>query len=357
MPQGPRANGDTSSAGSYSATRADVADDEPEMLALWQHGLAQQGMPEAKFDWFYRSNPEGVPDVFFLRHETERDAVGVAAVGRRRMRFGAETLLAGQLVDFVVQPQHRALFPAMFLQKQIRSRGLESCAMLFGLPNPKSAAVFRRVGYRCVGQMVRRVRVLRSCGYLQRYLPALLSRVAGSLIDGARLAAAWLPAGGRFRTQWLDRPDSRFDDLWARAAAPDVLIGVRDTNFLTWRFVDCPHGPYSFFSLASTADQRLLAYAACEQRQPTLHVRDFLVDPGEPGVSAQFWRELSLEAFRLGYASLSVEFLGGESEHGKLEAAGLRARDERPLYAAARDDWTSLMHGRNWYLTCADEDG
>lgn len=345
----------------YAIASASVADDGAKILALWRGGLSHGGMPEAKFDWFYRRGPEGLPDVFFLLHGSQHEAVGVAAIGRRRMQFGTETLITGEMVDFVVQPEHRTLFPAMMLQRAMNrhAQELQTHAILYGLPNPKSLPVFSRVGYRCVGQMVRRVRVLRLEEYLSRHLPGWISSAVGAIVDRARLGAVALRrlVKGGFRSQWLARPDARFDELWRRRAAPDVLIGVRDAAFLTWRFADCPLRSYKFFALFSTRDERLAAYAVCETRERVLHVRDFLVEPESPGAWARLWLDLSLETFRQGYKSLSLEFLGNERLQRALGDAGMTVRDTRPLYASPAARWEGMMHDRHWYLTCADEDG
>lgn len=351
----------SSGARDYAVVSASVVDDSPKILALWRAGLTHSGMPEAKFDWFYRHNPEGLPEVFFLLHGNRQEAVGVAAIGRRRVRFGAETFMAGEMVDFVVRSDHRTLFPALILQREMhrRVRELETYAILYGLPNSKSTPVFSRVGYRCVGQMVRRARVLRLEEYLSRHLPGWISSAVGAIADRVRLSAVALRrlAIGGFRSQWLTRPDARFDELWRRCAAPDVLMGVRDAAFLTWRFVQCPLRSYEFFALFSTTDQRLVAYAVCEAHERVLHVRDFLVEPDALGAWARLWTDLSLAAFRQGFKSLSLEFLGGEKLHRKLGRAGMIARDRRPLYVSSATRWEDLKREQDWYLTCADEDG
>lgn len=345
----------------YAVVSASVVDESAKILALWRAGLTHSGMPEAKFDWFYRRNPEGTPEVFFLLHGNRQEAVGVAAIGRRRVRFGTETLMAGEMVDFVVQPDHRTLFPAMILQREMhrRVRELETYAILYGLPNSKSAPVFSRVGYQCVGQMVRRVRVLRLEEYLSRHMPRWISFAVGVVVDRARLGAVALRrlVNSGYRSRWLTQPDARFDDLWRRCAAPDVLMGVRDAAFLTWRFVQCPLRSYEFFALFSTTDQRLVAYAVCEAQERVLHVRDFLVEPDTLGAWTRLWTDLSIATFRQGYRSLSLEFLGGEKLQRELGRAGMIARDKRPLYVSSATCWEDLMRERDWYLTCADEDG
>jgi hypothetical protein len=361
----------------YTAVVSNIDTDRDKILALWKRGLTHAGMPEEKFDWFYRRNPAGLPVTYFLCCDDQVDPVGVAAVSMRMLRIGSQTISSGELVDFVALPEHRTLFPALFLQKEIRRLALEvnkSHALLYGLPNPKSLAVVKRVGYRLVGQMVRRARILRSSGYLSRRAPAWISQLIGPTIDRLRLGTLVLRglAHHSLKTQWQPLPDSRFDNLWQRIAAQDktgnVLIGVRDRAFLMWRFTECPLRKYEFFTLAS-ADNQLVAYAACAAEGEILHVHDFLVDPASPSAHKAIWAALSRSAFHRGYSNISVEFLGPELIQNELEAAGMMKRQERPLYATVSTtsmpgtspvdahDQTTLLQESRWYLTCADEDG
>lgn len=372
----------------YTTVVADIEHDREKILTLWHRGLTHSGMPEAKFDWYYRKNCGGPPQIFFLRHESEQESVGVAAVGRREMRIGTQTITGGELVDFVAAPEHRTLFPALFLQNEIRRLTLKTQLMtplkmelkaensemsigvvhdiLYGLPNPKSLAVVKRAGYQLVGQLVRRARILRLAGYLSRHAPLSISQLVGPLLDRVRMGILALRAISTrgFRLGWLDRPDSRFDDLWQRVAAQgaveNVLMGVRDSAYLTWRFTDCPLRVYRFFTLFTSVDDRLIAYAVCAADGEALHVHDFLVDPAAHGADRTLWIALSREAYRRGHSTLSVEFLGAESIQQSLEAIGLVRRQQRPLYAtvaATIHNRTALLQESNWYLTSADEDG
>ena len=347
------------SGNAYSVVVANVMADGEKIRSLWRTGLNATTLGEAKFDWYYQRNPDGAPDALMLLHSGNADAVGVAAVGHRRMRFNNEMLLTAVTVDFVVHPEHRTLFPALLLQKELCRRALQTHHLVWGLPNLNATAVFSRAGYQLVGQMVRYARVLRSAEYLARYLSPRTSRVAGAIIDWILLGILiWRkPRARSYRTKWQQRPDARFDDLWQRTAAPDQLMGVRDEQYLAWRFGDYLLRAYSFFTLVSAVDQCLIAYAVCEADQHSLHVRDFLIDPNIAGAAAYLWHSLLQEAYRKGLASLSVEFLGSELVQEELKDAGLTARDQTPLYAALADESRPLLQGRHWYLTCADVDG
>ncbi|MEO8101767.1 MAG: hypothetical protein ABI790_04530 [Betaproteobacteria bacterium] len=346
----------------YQTTVADLAIDAERIVALWRTGLRQNAMPEGKLDWYYRNNPEGAPLVIFLRQADTGETVGVASIGPRKIRFGARTLLAGALVDFVTQPEHRTFFPAMFLQREMRRRALDAYAIVFGFPNKNSLPIVRRVGYRCVGQMVRRTRVLRSSTYLAKYLPGWVSRLAGAAIDGCRWTALSLRGlvNTGYQSQWQPRPDAAFDGLWQRAAAPGVVMGVRDAAFLKWRFVDVQSKSFRFFTLTSSADGKLAAYAVCAAAGTALQVQDFLVDPAQPSAGARLWRDLALEAIRMGHASLSVELLGSNEQQVQLGAAGFLVREGRPVYASIAPgsgetaEWPT--DASTWYMTEADDD-
>ena len=343
----------------YGIRIATVLNEGEQICALWRTGLSAVGMYEARFDWYYRNNPEGTPDALFLHHGSSTDAIGVAAVGHRRMRFNDTIFTTGVMVDFVVRPEHRTLFPALLLQKEMHRFALLTHPVIWGMPNPRAAAVFGRAGYSCIGQMVRYVRVIRSATYLARYLPQWLSRVIGPIIDAARRVAGTLSSltTRGYIVRWQDRPDARFNELWQRSTIPDQIMGVRDQQYLTWRFSECPFYSHSFLTLVSTANDRLIGYAACELARPTLHVSDFLVDVNLPDAAAILWQELTRETFRLGYASLSTQFLGGEPVQRKLIRAGLIRREQRPVYLANSDRSPPLLSETNWYLTGADLDG
>ena len=343
----------------FAVAVVNVKKEKANICSLWRSGLFAAGLYEEKFDWYYERNPEGMPNALFLHHSSVISAVGIAVTGHRRMRFNDVTLLAGVLVDFVVRPEFRTLFPALLLQNEMRRLALQTHQIVWGLPNRRATAVFSRAGYQCLGQMVRYVRVVRSSVYLVRHLPRWMSRTLGPIIDWARLSIVVLRSLGTrsYVTQWQDCPDARFNDLWVRSAAPQQLMGVRDERYLTWRFVDSPFRAHSFFTLVSASDNRLIGYAACEFVQHAVRVSDFLVDSNVPDAFGSLWRELVRETRRMGCASLSVEFLGSALVQRELKGAGLVARDQIPLYVATTAEQRPLVQEQYWYVTCADVDG
>jgi hypothetical protein len=342
----------------YTTVPASFEDDREAIIALWNRGLTREGAAEAKLRWYYERNPAGMAQMAFLACDGCPGVVGVATMAPRRMRFGTECLVAGCLVDFVVEPDHRSFFPALMLQKTLLRSGRATHAVAFGTPNRQSEAVMRRAGYRCIGQMVRRVRVVRSRDYLARFIPAWLSGLLAPAIDGAlRASGAWSAfRHPGYACEWRDRPDAQFDALWERIAPPRTLIGVRDSAFLTWRFVESPLESHRFFVVVSKAERRLVGYAVCHVRDNAVHVGDFLVDPQAPHAGERLFLELAREAYRAGHRSVSFQFLGNEAVRRQLGGLWTVTRGERPLYAAF-DERFDLASPSSWYVTNADEDG
>jgi hypothetical protein len=355
----PAANDDsagTDKAG-YQVVAGSREDDRSTLIGLWANGLAEGRTAQARLEWRYLRHPEGMPRCFLLCRKGSMQPVGAAAIERRRMRFGSESVCAGNVIDFVVEPKHRSLFPAVSLQREVLQRARGEYAVIFGTPAERARAVVRRAGYLCVGPMVRMVRPLRWSALLSRFVPGWLGRILGPVIDHALLATASMHGlfNRGYRWEWRARPDADFDGLWQRIEMPRTLVGVRDRAFLEWRFAGSPFHAHRFFALLSKDDGRLVAYAACHAEGDALHVDDFLADPAVPGAGRRLWLDLSREAYREGHRSLSVEFLGAGRFRREMDALGMVRRDEWPLYAAF-EGRPELSSPSGWYITGADRD-
>ena len=219
----------------YTVHVADVERDRELILGLWRGNLGDESRMARKYDWFYRDCPYGAPLTLLLRHEDSGAWVGVATAGPRQMMLSGKLVQAGVLVDLAVLPAHRSLFPALSLQMALMEAGSKRFELMYGFPNPKAAAVFKRVGYVPLCKLVRHARVLRHGGYVRRRLPAPLAWPAGVMLDmedRVRLARR----GAGMRGQWQDQADATLSDLWSPDRAGDGPVSIRDLAFLRWRF-------------------------------------------------------------------------------------------------------------------------
>lgn len=340
----------------YSVQRGDAIRDADAVLAIWRGNLGQEDRIAAKYQWFYRRCPWGAPLVELLHHAPSDSFVGVAAAGPRRMIHGSEEWIAGVLVDMAVSGEHRSLGPALMLQKALLAGGSERFSLVYGFPNPKAAAVFARVGYTRLGDMIRYARVLRFAPYLARRMPRPIASVVALAPDVAGRVSTWTGAGDArsLEATWSEHVDPRVDDLWRRSAPGNNTMAIRDTAMLRWRFDEAPNRRTRYLWLAEPRGGALRAWFACEPDESLLHVRDYWAEGAAEGLDRQYIERLAAEARSAGHAALSVECFGAHAT--SWTSTGFVERSRRPVFGrwyapGSAETLTSRLH-----LTSADED-
>lgn len=346
----------TAAASPYDVQRGDAVRDAEAVLAIWRGNLGQEDRIAAKYDWFYRRCPWGVPLVELLHHSPSDRFVGVAAAGPRRLMHGQEEWAAGVLVDMAVGGEHRSLGPALMLQKALLTGGAERFNFIYGFPNPKAAAVFARVGYTRLGDMIRYARVLRFAPYLARRMPRPLASIAALAPDAASRISTWSTSGAArgLDATWTSKVDPRVDDLWRRSRPSEGTLAVRDAAMLRWRFDEAPNARTRYLWLTEPDGGALRAWFACDPDDSLLHVRDFWSDDAAQGLGRHYIERLAAEARSAGFAALSVEYFGARAT--SWTSAGFVERSRRPIFGrwyapGAADELTASLH-----LTSADED-
>lgn len=340
----------------YAVRTAHLHADRAVVLELWRGQVAS--VPEQKYEWFYLGHPIEAPTLLLLTHGPQAERVGVAGLGTRRICVQGEVRSAGILVDLVVRPEHRTLYPALLLQRHMLRTALSLHRLVYGIPNKLSTPIVRRLGYTEVGDLVRYSKVLHHGTYLKRRLPPVVSAVLGAAADRLlpwyfRPHRALLNAR---ESRWVLATDARFDALWQRVRGFDGLMGVRDAQFLSWRFLSQPGHHYRIFVLTPKGEAGISAYAVCEADGRALRIRDFLVDPSRDDDLRVLMHHLSRQAWREGFASLSLEFLGPRRPRALLAAAGMVERGKRVLYASFAPQDEARVRTLDWYVTSADED-
>ena len=336
----------------YTVHAANLARDRELILGLWRGNLGQNARMAAKYDWFYRRCPYGEPLTLLLRHEDSGAWVGVASAGPRKMLLDGREATAGVLVDLAVLPEHRSLGPALMLQMALMDAGAQRFDLLYGFPNPKATAVFKRVGYAALGELARHARVLRHGGYMRRKLPALLALPAGALLDLADRVRLRARAGG-LRADWQAQADDALAGVWSAANAGAGPVAVRDLEFLRWR-IDASPLLDARYLVVRDRDGSPVAWFACEAREHGLHVVDCWTSQGVAGPTPAQLAAL-LRAVRAGgHASVSIE-LSAAAATAAWRAAGFAAREARPVFGRARSAQVDALKARAW-LTTADED-
>ena len=341
----------------YQVGAGDATTDREAVLALWRGNLGQEDHMRAKFDWFYLGCPFGNPLLQLLRQGAESKPIGACSAGRRRMLWQGHELRAGVLADLAVTREHRSLGPALMLQQGLIDAARRELDLLYGFPNPKAVPVFKRIGYRKLGQMQRHARVLRHARYLRRRVPVGLAAPLGLLADLAIQARDALRSvvARRIFASWSDQADPDFDTLWERSPHGTGLLGVRDRAHARWRFDDSPLAQARYLLLRDHAGL-LQAWFATQEDEGLLHVRDFWSQDAIAGVDTVLIDALVRAARDAGYHALSIEMATTDSRLSNWSARGFTLRAARPLFGVWSDATTPEDAELDLHLTSADED-
>jgi hypothetical protein len=341
----------------YVAHDGEPLRDRDTVLSLWSGNLGQQDRIASKYDWFYLGCPHGPPLLQLLRHTPSESWVGTACAGRRRMRWHGHDIRAGVLVDLAVVPEHRSLGPALILQQGLIEAGSRQLDLLYGFPNPKAAAVFKRIGYTRLTDIVRHARVLRHGRYLRSRMPGWLAAPAGAMADVvfAAVDAVRRLSSSRMHASWSERADPRMDALWSASPQGDGLVGVRDRTHAKWRFDECPLARTRYLLVSAPGQDTLQAWFATQVEGETLHVRDYWSAEGINGIDSACLLALLAAARDAGHASVSVEIAASEAHVQSWARYGFVPRSRRPVFGR----WSAAQDAeavQDLFLTSADED-
>ena len=351
----------------YRIELTDVREARDHLVPIWTANLSVVGSPDAKLSWFYCDGPHG-PGRAFLIHAEQEPAtpIGTAGVGVRVLRFGDRPLRAALFADLAVERAYRSGLPALALVRAVKHHVNESFDLGYGFPNTKAVAVYRRCGYRQLGELQRFARVLRVGPHLARRMPKVplapvLARGAGALADLALVAATRVRARGahrRFALVWLDAFDGRFDELWRESRGLAPIACERTSAFLTWRFGRQPGHLYRIAALIERSTDRLCAYAVLREAEQSVELSDLF---GAGLLELDVLLRCLLPALHDTRAdSVTFRFLGTPRLTGLLEHHGFARRpDTRVVMLSIGTRLGSdpaPIDPASWYLTDLDED-
>lgn len=334
-----------------------------EMLArLWTENMSETRIgavvPE-RMRWLYEQAPEGRTTTVLCLDSGSGEAVGCGSFYARTTWVKGQRVRAGVLCDFAVAAAHRVGGAALAIQRALvdeaRKGGLE---LLFGHPNAKSVAVFKRVGYRVLGETTAWVKPLRAEPRLREVLPwtqaatfaAVPIDVALRVFDRARSMAAPL----RVRGEAMPRPDGRVDTLWSRARAQYGVVGEQSPEYLEWRYARFTTAEHQLFGAFARADGHPVAFAVYGLNGAKAIVCDLFADHLE--VSAESLLLALAEYLRpRGVESLSLSYIGAPGFGTQLQSVGFLPRPgRRPVvvYPLELDDAARarVMDPTSWFM-------
>lgn len=323
--------------------------------------------------WRYDQNPHGRAVTALSRpvHLEGHDGVsGYACSPRRALVHGDESTLAtiGETGDVMTHPdwRRRGLFSELD-RRVMAETGRQGWALVFGLPNRRSAHIFLELGWEEIGTIRPWTHLLKS--------DAAARRARFSEGRKASLLAPWHARGSRAALRRLEAAGASHDVRRLDSFPPEVeqlsrtverefgFMVRRDANYLDWRFVRAPSGLFRALGVYSS-DGRFAGYVVVQLPRPG-EALGYLVDVLAPdeGVRAAALACGLRELERAGASTVQATAIDGTWWEARLREAGFHP--PKPAnhlivilypHAAQHELVRAARDVRTWYLTDGDRD-
>ena len=208
----------------------------------------EQRNTESYWRWEFRDNPAGCARIWLA--VAADGIVGQYAVIPVRMQYCGEVVMGSLSLDTMTHPDFRrqAVF-ATLANKLYEELERESIPVTYGFPNKNSVEGFvTKLDWEYLCSLAVFVKPLNASLVAERFIPrgTVLTPVRALLtvLLGPLCRPAGIPPEEHLEMRWIDRFDSRFDDLWARVAPRYRIAVVRDSTYLNWRYFENPARDY-----------------------------------------------------------------------------------------------------------------
>lgn len=249
---------------------------EPDkLICLWKEAFPHLDIK--RYDWSYKANPYGFPNIYALKDTTSDEINGALTVFPRVFHLGGIKFEGGTTGDFVVKKSLRSLSGAIALQKTMLKSENDS-KILIAFPNEVSEKIQIRCGFKKIGRMKVYVKPL-NVRIIRNKMPAYFSLLSPFInchlllndLNGRKITK-------RYRINTCRSVDDRFTELHKSVASRFSLIAERDEKFLNWRYLKNPFKIYHIFTLENRYNQILKAYFIYQKKDNNIYVDDFMWD-------------------------------------------------------------------------------
>lgn len=321
-------------------------------------GMRLRDKSAAYYRWMYRRNPAGEA-IVTSAHLGDR-LVASFAVAPKRFSIGGRPALLGKTMDMFTDPgqQGRGLITrctsAVFADAS--AAGMEGW---YVTPSPNSYPIFTdRWDYQEPFAIMFRARILRFAPVLGAVLrPARLGRALGRAVDIVAGIRPRRPStGAAHDVSPLQSFDAEVDQLWAEIGPGYPVAQVRDSGYLTWRYLANPDH-YTVLGLRSQGRLRGVVVLAETLRRgvKVTEVVDFLCGADDEDTFTALIDSAVRHARASGCALIQAWSIEGTTLDARIRRSGLRLRrSEVKFLLSPQLDDPLLADPENWLLTQGD---
>jgi hypothetical protein len=203
---------------------------------------------QRRFDWLYRSNPDGLAWSWFVCADSG-EVVGAASLFPRSMWIGDRQERCAQVGDFAISVKHRSLGPALLLQRATFSPvDLGEIAFCYDCPpHDAGMSTFRRLGMEPNCRIDRYAVPLRVDHRLKKRFGAASKvpvAVGNVILRLHQRPALRLRSKGLVIEEHAGSFGDEFSFLDGAVKKVDVIRGQRSAAHLNWRYRQDPLQQY-----------------------------------------------------------------------------------------------------------------
>jgi GNAT superfamily N-acetyltransferase len=212
------------------------------------------------WQWEFLEGPDGKAFIYIV--EDRNKMVGHFADIRRRFSVQGEVVLGTLSLDLMVHPDYwrRGIFEAMGnygAQRVKQENGL----ILTAFPiRPETISGLKKIGWKEVVKLPVLVCPIRFHGILNRYFHFLPLSL---LLGGIARFFYFLFFGWKKRRELeeieierVDKLDDQINGFWQKALSLFPIIGIRNQNYLTWRYLQHPTRNYTIYQAKENGEMK-----------------------------------------------------------------------------------------------------
>jgi GNAT superfamily N-acetyltransferase len=210
--------------------------------------------------WEFEEGPDGEGLIYIV--EDEDRIVGHFADIPRRFSVQGKMVLGTLSLDLMVHPHYwrKGIFEAMGRYGAQRVKG-ESGLFLFAFPiRPETIRGLKKIGWKEVAKLPVLVYPIKFSGIFNRYLRfAPLSLLAGGvakLFYFLFIEVKRRRKRGDIEIEKVGTLDDLFDRFWQRTLSLHPIVGVRNRNYLTWRYLQHPTRNYIIYRARKNGEMK-----------------------------------------------------------------------------------------------------
>jgi GNAT superfamily N-acetyltransferase len=305
------------------------------------------------FAWRYAQRPSGIEPSIVWAHDSASRPVGSLSLVPHHYDVSGESHMIGVLGDISVSERMRGKGIAFKMLEHLWTlsevRKLRACMVL---PNEEASRPLSKSGWVEVSGLERYVRLSNIEGHARRKLKSAFLAKAISAPVRAMLSVTdalnRVPEG--FNAGLAEGFDERFTGLWEKMNKDGIVVGNRDSRYLSWRYASHPLNKYNIFIMEDGGT--LTGYAVYRFEEDQLHIDDILAEER----TCPFIIPCLLKFIKSNALSTILIRLGENCrlDFGLFKNGFLKRKDRQKLMIRASDPGNPVW--LNWYLTAGDKD-